>query len=122
MWSGSCPASALATRSGSTCDPPPAAGSPGPTELNGRTIVYGSWYWSHAARAKYSTASLLNPYDVAGGGISRSCPSALGQSVADSYTMDEDTHVTLRRRPVRCARIAASAAAAVIRSLAASRS
>ena len=35
--------------------------SPMPTQLNGRTIVYGSSYWSHAALAKYSTASFWKP-------------------------------------------------------------
>ena len=52
-----------------------------PTQLNGRTIVYGSPYWSHAARAKYSTASFWNPYDESGGGISRSWPSYDGHVV-----------------------------------------
>ena len=51
------------------------AASPMPTQLNGRTIVYGSSYWSHAAWAKYSTASFWKPYDESGGGILRSSPS-----------------------------------------------
>ena len=46
-----------------------------PTQLNGRTMVYGSPYWSKAARAKYSTASFWKPYDDTGGGTSCSWPS-----------------------------------------------
>ena len=60
-----------------------------PTQLNGRTIVYGSSYWSQAARAKYSTASFWKPYDDSGGGISRSSPSYDGQWSVDSNTIDE---------------------------------
>ena len=62
-----------------TSTSPSARPSPMPTQLNGRTIVYGSWYWSQAALAKYSTASFWKPYDDSGGGISRSSPSLLGQ-------------------------------------------
>jgi hypothetical protein len=40
---------------------PRARASPMPTQLNGRTMVYGSWYCSQAARAKYSTASFWKP-------------------------------------------------------------
>ena len=39
-----------------------------PTQLNGRTIVYGSWYCSHAPFAKYSDASFWKPYVEIGGG------------------------------------------------------
>ena len=35
--------------------------SPMPTQLNGRTIVYGSWYCSQAPFAKYSDASFWKP-------------------------------------------------------------
>ena len=52
-----------------------------PTQLNGRTIVYGRPYWSKAARAKYSTASFWNPYDESGGGISPLVALALGHCV-----------------------------------------
>jgi hypothetical protein len=45
----------------STSASPSARPSPTPTQLNGRTIVYGSLYWSQAARAKYSTASFWKP-------------------------------------------------------------
>ena len=62
-----------------------------PTQLNGRTIVYGSWYWSQAALAKYSTASFWKPYDDSGGGILRSSPSSDGQWSVDSKTIDELT-------------------------------
>ena len=73
MCSGSWPLSTFCTRSGTTwliasltlpdriSSSPSARLSPMPTQLNGRTIVYGSWYWSQAARAKYSTASFWNP-------------------------------------------------------------
>ncbi len=40
---------------------PSARLSPIPTQLNGRAIVYGSWYWSQAAWAKYSMASFWKP-------------------------------------------------------------
>ena len=71
-----------------------------PTQLNGRTIVYGSSYWSHAAWAKYSTASFWKPYDDSGGGISRSL--ALVRSATrsvDSNTIDELRYVTFCSRP-----------------------
>ena len=61
-----------------------------PTQLKGRTIVYGSWYWSQAALAKYSTASFWNPYDDSGGGILRSSPSTEGQRSVDSKTIELD--------------------------------
>ena len=93
-----------------------------PTQLNGRTIVYGTPYWLWAARAKYSTASFWNPYDESGGGTSRSSPSALGQCVVDSNTIDELTYVTFCSRPSANALIAASHDAAMIRSFVASRS
>ena len=35
--------------------------SPMPTQLNGRTIVYGSRYCSQAPLAKYSDASFWKP-------------------------------------------------------------
>ena len=35
--------------------------SPIPTQLNGRTMVYGSWYCSQAPLAKYSEASFWKP-------------------------------------------------------------
>src|SRR5947207_12275270 len=101
MCSGSWPLTIFCTRSGttwliasftlplSTSTSPSARPSPTPTQLNGRTIVYGSLYWSNAAWAKYSTASFWNPYDERGGGISRSWPSYEGQVGADSYTIDE---------------------------------
>jgi hypothetical protein len=60
-----------------------------PTQLKGRTIVNGSWYWSHAACAKYSTASFWKPYDDSGGGTLRSSPSTEGQCVVDSKTIEE---------------------------------
>src|SRR3954452_18604755 len=101
---------------------PTARTSPMPTQLNGRTIVYGRSYWSHAARAKYSTASFWNPYDDSGGGTSRSCPSYDGQLVVDSNTIDELRYVTFCSRPSRCARIAASQEEAMMRSFVASRS
>ena len=71
-----------------------------PTQLNGRTIVYGSPYCSHAARAKYSTASFWNPYDDSGGGTSRSWPSYDGHESADSNTIDELMYVTFCKPPV----------------------
>ncbi len=58
--------------------------SPIPTQLNGRTIVYGSWYCSHAPLAKYSEASFWKPYVEIGGGEVRSAPSGVGKTVADS--------------------------------------
>ncbi len=72
-----------------TSTSPRARPSPMPTQLNGRTIVYGSRYWSHAARAKYSTASFWKPYDDSGGAILRSSPSTDGQVSVDSNTIDE---------------------------------
>ena len=42
--------------------------SPIPTQLNGRTIVYGSWYCCQAPLAKYSEASFWKPYVEIGGG------------------------------------------------------
>jgi len=96
--------------------------SPTPTQLKGRTIVYGSPYWSWAARAKYSTASFWKPYDETGGGISSSWPSWDGQELADSYTIEEPRYVTFWSRPSRCASMAASHDDATIRSFVASRS
>ena len=93
-----------------------------PTQLNGLTIVYGSSYWSHAARAKYSTASFWKPYDDSGGGIVRSSPSTLGHWSVDSKTIDELMYVIFCSRPSRWAAIAASQQAAMIRSFCASRS
>ena len=58
--------------------------SPMPTQLNGRTMVYGSWYCSQAPFAKYSEASFWNPYVVIGGGDVSSAPSGVGKTVADS--------------------------------------
>ena len=73
MCSGSWPLSTFCTRSGTTwlmasrtlpdmiSSSPSARLSPIPTQLNGRTIVNGSRYWSQAAWAKYSTASFWKP-------------------------------------------------------------
>src|SRR5919106_6562151 len=106
MCRGSWPLTTFCTRSGTTwlmasltlplgiSVSPSARPSPTPTQLNGRTIVYGSWYWSNAARAKYSTASFWKPYDDRGGGISRSWPSYDGHRSADSNTLDELMEVT----------------------------
>src|SRR4051794_14823555 len=101
---------------------PCARRSPMPTQLKGRTIVYGSWYWSHAARAKYSTASFWKPYDESGGGILRSSPSRDGQCSVDSNTIDELTYVIFWSRPAGRAAIAASHDAAMMRSFVAIRS
>src|ERR1700722_20014422 len=134
MCSGSWPLATFCTRSGTTwliasltlpdmiSSSPSARDSPMPTQLNGRTIVYGSWYWSQAARAKYSTASFWNPYEESGGGTSRSCPSYDGHSGVDSKTMEDDRYVTFCSAPSLCALIAASHDEAMIRSLLASRS
>src|SRR5579863_916340 len=93
-----------------------------PTQLKGRTIVYGSPCCWCAARAKYSTASFWNPYEDLGGGTSSSCPSVDGHLSVDSKTIEELMYVTLPSEPLRCARIAASHVAAMIRSFVASRS
>src|ERR1700712_3579229 len=99
MCNGSWPFSTFWTRSGttwliasftlpeSTSTSPRARPSPMPTQLNGRTTVYGSWYWSQAAFAKYSTASFWKPYDDSGGGQTSWSPATDGQVVADSKTM-----------------------------------
>ena len=58
--------------------------SPMPTQLNGRTIVYGSRYCSHAPVAKYSDASFWKPYVEIGGGEVSWAPSGVGKTVADS--------------------------------------
>ena len=55
-----------------------------PTQLNGRTIVYGSSYCSHAPLAKYSDASYWKPYVEIGGGEVSCAPSGVGKTVADS--------------------------------------
>src|SRR3954465_908937 len=101
MCSGSWPLRIFWTRSGTTwliasltlpdsiSTSPSARLSPMPTQLKGRRIVYGSLYWSHAATAKYSTASFWKPYEDSGGGTLRSSPSADGQLVVDSKTIDE---------------------------------
>ena len=47
--------------------------SPIPTQLNGRRIVYGSLYCSHAPFAKYSEASFWKPY-VETGAASSAAP------------------------------------------------
>src|SRR2546430_16736513 len=88
--------------------------SPTPTQLNGRTIVYGRPYWSRAACAKYSTASFWKPYDERGGGTSRSWPSNDGQQSVDSNTIEELRYVTFCNRASSKARIAASHEAAVM--------
>ena len=93
-----------------------------PTQLNGRTIVYGNPCCWCAARAKYSTASFWKPYDEPGGGISSSWPSYDGHESADSYTIDELMNVTFPRLPLRCAAMAASVVDAMMRSFVASRS
>src|SRR5262245_38484571 len=102
MCSGSCPLTIFWTRSGTTCDmasftlpdstsaSPSARPSPTPTQLNGRTIVYGDWYWSQETRPQYSTASFLKPYDARGGGTRRSSPSFDGHRSVDSNTIDDD--------------------------------
>src|SRR5215212_8797218 len=103
MWSGSWPLRTLRTRSGTTCDRASftlpdmmsvsrtARRSPMPTQLNGRTIVYGRRNCSHAPAAKYSDANFWNPYVDIGGGEYFSAPSGVGKTVADSYTIDELT-------------------------------
>ena len=58
--------------------------SPIPTQLKGRTMVYGSWYCSQAPFAKYSDASFWKPYVETGGGDVSSAPSGVGNTVADS--------------------------------------
>src|SRR6476646_2692329 len=100
MWSGSWPLRTLRTRSGTTCDSASltlpdmtsvslrARRSPIPTQLNGRTIVYGSWYCSQAPFAKYSEASFWKPYVETGGGEVSSAHSGVGKTVADSYTIE----------------------------------
>src|SRR6195952_4387003 len=134
MCSGSCRFRIFWTRSGTTwliaslmlpesiSTSPSARLSPIPTQLKGRTIVYGRRYWSQAARAKYSTASFWKPYDDSGGGTVRSSPSFDGQCVVDSKTIDEDRYVIFCSLPSRRAAIAASHDDAMIRSLVASRS
>src|SRR6266516_3343696 len=103
MWSGSCPLRTFRARSGTTCERASftlpdmmfvsrrARRSPIPTQLNGRTIVYGSRNCSHAPLAKYSDASFWNPYVDRGGGDVSWAPSGVGNTVADSYTIDELT-------------------------------
>src|SRR5664279_4268593 len=102
MCSGSWPLNTFWTRSGTTwlmasftlpesiSTSPTARVSPMPTQLKGRRMVYGSLYWSHAARAKYSTASFWKPYDDNGGGTRRSSPSTDGHVVVDSNTIEDD--------------------------------
>ena len=58
--------------------------SPMPTQLNGRTMVYGSLYCSNAPFAKYSDASFWKPYVEIGGGEVSWAPSGVGKTVADS--------------------------------------
>ena len=58
--------------------------SPIPTQLNGRTIVYGSLNCSQAPFAKYSEASFWKPYVETGGGEVSCAPSGVGKTVADS--------------------------------------
>ena len=96
--------------------------SPIPTQLNGRTIVYGSPYCCRAPIAKYSDASFWNPYVETGGGEVSWAPSGVGKAVADSYTIDELMTTIRWRCPSRWAAIAASNVAARIRSFSASRS
>ena len=74
----------------STSCSPRARLSPMPTQLNGRTMVYGKPYCWWAAMAKYSTANFWNPYEDSGGGTLRSSPSTLGQWSVDSNTMELD--------------------------------
>ena len=59
-----------------------------PTQLNGRTIVYGSSYCSQAPFAKYSAASFWKPYVETGGGEVSWAPSGVGNTVADSKTIE----------------------------------
>src|ERR1051325_7087526 len=106
MCSGSWPLRIFCTRSSTTwliasftlpesiSTSPTARDSPMPTQLKGRRIVYGTPYWSHAARAKYSTASFWKPYDDSGGGTWRSEPSTDGHTSVDSKTIEEDMYVT----------------------------
>ncbi len=101
---------------------PTVRSSPTSTQLKGRTMVKGRPYWSWAARAKYSTASFWKPYEDDGGAIRRSSPSRDGQKPVFSYTIEELRYVTFCSGPSPCTRIAASQAAAVIRSLVARRS
>ena len=96
--------------------------SPIPTQLNGRRIVYGSWYCSQAPCAKYSDASFWKPYVEIGGGEVRSAPSGVGKTVVDSNTIELDRTMIRLSRPARCAAIAASNVEARIRSFSASRS
>src|SRR6185436_19400865 len=63
--------------------------SPMPTQLNGRRIVYGSSYCSHAPLAKYSDASFWKPYVEIGGGEVSWAPSGVGNWSVDSKTIDE---------------------------------
>src|ERR671933_166491 len=102
MWRGSWPLRIFCTRSGTTwlmasltfpdrtSTSPRARPSPTPTQLNGRTIVYGTSYWS---------------------------PSYDGHESADSNTIDDDRYVTFFSRPDPWAAMAASQLAAMIRSL-----
>src|SRR5436305_14458988 len=111
MCSGSWPLRTLSTRSGTTWDSASltlplmtsvsrsARRSPMPTQLNGRRIVYGSLYCSHAPCAKYSDASFWNPYVEIGGGDVRSAPSGVGKTVVDSNTIDDDRTTIRLRRP-----------------------
>src|SRR4029078_10777250 len=93
-----------------------------PTQLNGRRIVYGSSYCSHAPLAQYSDASFWKPYVEMGGGDVTWALSGVGNTVADSKTIDE-LSTTMRCSPnVRCASIAASKVEARMRSFSASRS
>src|SRR5579884_3839217 len=102
--------------------PPTARLSPTPTQLKGRTIVYGNLYCSHAPRAKYSVASFWKPYVELGGGDRNCAPSGVGNSVVFSNTMLEEITVIFCSRYSLCAWMAASNEAAVIRSFSAIRS
>ena len=93
-----------------------------PTQLNGRRIVNGSSYCSHAPLAKYSDASFWKPYVETGGGEVSCAPSGVGKVVADSNTIDELMTTMRWKRSPRCVSIAASNVAARIRSFSARRS
>ena len=102
---------------------PSARLSPMPTQLNGRTIVYGSPYWSQARPGEVLDRELLEAVrrerrrDLA----ARRPRTTASESV-DSNTIDELMYVTFCSRPSRCAAMAASHDAAMMRSFVASRS
>ena len=72
--------------------------------------------------AKYSDASFWKPYVEIGGGERNWAPSGVGNSVADSKTIDEEITVIFCSRPAVKAWMEASNVAARMRSFSASRS